>query len=427
MLIDFAVTNYLSFKDKVVFSMEPTKIQKHKEHIIQTKNFNVLSGGVIYGANASGKSNLIKALENLRLAVITGDVEKFEQNVNKFKFSDNSISQFEITFLVNEKAYRYFLSVDGDSIVTERLCIVKNKADNNEILYERTKEQISGELISSHDWYKFRTANTSRLLLWKFKDDGLLETDSIPGREYIEDCFTFFENIEIFSNKTIVALPKFYKHYQKDDFRSFLNKLLAYADVGITDTYLKDISEEKTKELFEPIMKKIHIKRSSAFLRDDDNFYFLFAEKGEIRGAKLVTVHKGVEFDTTQESTGTIKLIDLALGLYLHRQKSILFVLDELDCSLHPILVRNILINLLNIGPKSKSQILVTLHDTMLLDKDIWRFDEIWFTEKRSDASTDLYPLTTFCPRFDKSIDKDYLQGRYGAIPFLGGDLNEKL
>lgn len=427
MLIDFAITNYLSFQDKVVFSMEPTKIQKHKEHLIQTKEFNVLSGGVIYGANASGKSNLIKALDNLRLAVITGDAEKFEQNFNKFKFSENSISEFEITFQIKENAYRFFLSVEGDSIIKERLSLIKAKTNKDKILYDRTKGDTSGELISVHEWYKFRSASTSRLLLWKFKDDGLLETDSIPGREYIEDCFTFFENIEIFSNKTIVALPKFYRHYQKDDFRSFLNKLLAYADVGITDTRLKDISLEKTKELFEPILKKIQGKKSSAFLRDDDNFYFLFAENGEIHGTKLVTLHKGAEFDTAQESTGTIKLIDLALGLYLYRQKSILFVLDELDCSLHPILVRNILTELLTIGPKSKSQILVTLHDTMLLDKDIWRFDEIWFTEKCSDASTDLYPLTTFCPRFDKSIDKDYLQGRYGAIPFLGGDLHEKL
>lgn len=144
----------------------------------------------------------------------------------------------------------------------------------------------------------------------------------------------------------------------------------------------------------------------------------------EKKGLALRTIHNGIAFRIQEESDGTKRLIDLALSFFLLRNPNTCLVIDELDCRLHPFLSKFLIQEHME-NDKQKGQLIVTLHDLNLMTNEIWRTDEIWFTEKRQDGSTDLYSLYQFSPRFDKNLQKGYIQGKYGAIPMIGDWNNE--
>ena len=142
------------------------------------------------------------------------------------------------------------------------------------------------------------------------------------------------------------------------------------------------------------------------------------------KGLALRTIHNGISFRIEEESDGTKRLIDLALSFYLLRDSNTCLVIDELDCRLHPFLSKFLIQEHME-NDKSRGQLIVTLHDLNLMSNEIWRTDEIWFAEKRQDGSSDLYSLYQFTPRFDKDLQKGYMQGKYGAIPMIGVFNNE--
>ena len=137
---------------------------------------------------------------------------------------------------------------------------------------------------------------------------------------------------------------------------------------------------------------------------------------------ELRFVHKGVPMRMAEESEGTIRMFELSVFLYSFKVEQRTWFVDEIDCHMHSFLTYHVLKKIMEM-PNVRSQIIVTAHDTTLMDHEIWRTDEVWFAEKRMDGSSDIYSLYQYTPRFDKKLAKGYRQGLYGAIPHIGGEM----
>lgn len=163
-------------------------------------------------------------------------------------------------------------------------------------------------------------------------------------------------------------------------------------------------------------------KSPSLVFGDEKNYYGFIKEKSEYYVLILNTIHNNsnVTFDFEEESDGTIRLFQLSPAFeQLIHEDDIVYIIDELERSMHPLLAKELL-KLYSINSNTKSQLIFTTHESHLLDDNLLRRDEIWFTEKKQDGSSDFFPLSNFNPRGDKVIERGYLQGRYGGIPFLG-------
>lgn len=426
MLLNFSVSNFGSFNEKATFSLFPGKISKqHPNHVLKNKSFSSLKGAAIYGANASGKSNFVKAFQALLSCVLSGNTSFIL--ANQFKLAHtNSYTEFEIDFQIDEAAYRYKLVTNGIEIPLEQLSILQKNGNIKPLFTRRFSDIELGNLLDkSSDWYKNRTFQANTTFLFKLRQDGVVENATkISGAKHILAAINFFINLSILTPNTTVNPIVFGEFLKQEDFRTFLKNLLKIADLGISDIQWSPIPEEVSEKLIVQLLATTGITLSSnsstIFLRDGEgNFYSIDSSNGKRQGSVLKMIHNGVEFDTKLESDGTKRLIDLALLFFLLRNPNTCLVIDELDCRLHPFLSKFLIQEHME-NDKQKGQLIVTLHDLNLMSHEIWRTDEIWFTEKRQDGSTDLYSLYQFSPRFDKNLQKGYVQGKYGAIPMIG-------
>lgn len=428
MLLNFSVSNFGSFNEKATFSLFPGKISKqHPNHVLENKSFSSLKGAAIYGANASGKSNFVKAIQALQACVMM-DNTKFIL-ANQFKLAKSLFcTEFTIDFQINEIAYRYSLVTNGIEIPLEQLSILQKNGKIKPLFTRKLSEIELGNLLDkSSAWYKNRTFQAATTFLFKLRQDGIVENSTkLSGADHIVNAFTFFEQLFVTTPKSFVNPVAFGMYFNQHDFQNFLKKLLKIADLGISDIKWIPLSKEETEAHF----------RMSAASGQPQTFGTLFSinSEGDMvaidinfhekKGLALRTIHNGIAFRIQEESDGTKRLIDLALSFFLLRNPNTCLVIDELDCRLHPFLSKFLIQEHME-NDKQKGQLIVTLHDLNLMTNEIWRTDEIWFTEKRQDGSTDLYSLYQFSPRFDKNLQKGYIQGKYGAIPMIGDWNNE--
>ena len=408
MLINFSVSNYLSFKDRVTLSLEKTTRRTHKEHLLK---HGLLSGAVIYGANASGKTNLLQALASLATnqVNITPVSLSFAEMIrrNTFMHDDSLVPEFEINFFANDIRYNYICSFRAGKIECEKLVY-----EDVNLIFERKGTNVEWGSEFQTESLLSKTANEQMLLLAKLKVDGVFNKDSkIKNREHLDNVVKFFEGIMYFSQKEVVRADKFYTFFNRNDaFKKFLKNLLKLADVGITD-----IVWEKINALPIPMGVIPVVHGQTTCFNNGVDLYCCDDKSGTVTFYKLKTKHGTETFELETESSGTIKLIHLSLLLFMCKNKDDhLLLIDEFDSLLHPTIVRYLLESLLNSG---NGQIITALHNTGLMDQKIWRADEIWFVKKDADHTSVLYPLTDFSPRFDKCIEKDYLNGWYGALP----------
>lgn len=419
MLIDFSISGYTSFKDKATISMEKSKIQQHPEHIISD---NLLSGAVIYGANASGKTNILQALKilaNIVNAPWLGNVNPIPLLLQNFFNKDSSTTPlFEVHFLKNDVKYSYALSVSAGQIQTERFCFYRGNKE--ELLFERNQLNVTYGKTLSASWYnKDKTAQPFVPWLSSLEAYYGVSSNKIEGHEHFDAALDFFRDIEYINEKSITIGERFYQAFQTDDFKTFLVKLLKNADVGIEDIMFEDVPTPiiPVNSPVVTLPPNGHIAQVTT-----DRLFVFSNENGQIKCKQLMIKHYGCDklFELAYESAGTLKLIHLSLSLFMQKQNEKVLLLDELDSLLHPLITKSLLTMLLN--DNGKGQIITALHNTYLLSHDIWRVDEIWFTTKNSNGESRIYPLTDINPRFDKNLEKDYINGRYGAIPFPGGE-----
>ncbi len=404
MLIQFNFKNYKSYKDENSLDMTATSIKEHPYNLILLPNGEeYIKTAAIYGANASGKSGVIEAfayMANLVLSSLKKESEGKGIPIKRFAFdklSRNGKSEFEVFFRHKDKEYQYGFVVD-------------NKKVHEEWLYKR----------DFRSKYKYNT-------LFERKDDKIHCTNLLRGAEkfvdHVEDSTLFLSLIAIlkisdakvvynwfFNTEVIDFSHSFFEDFMTDyitekafedkDFQHAIVQFLKAVDVGI-----EGIRIEKLKRLSN---------------NDDSMIYKVYSQHKTTDGSSIV------EIPFTEESGGTQKMFCLFHFIYETIKEGSTIFIDELDAKLHPLLLRYV-INMFH-NPeinKNNAQLIYTTHDMYTLTRDIFRRDQIWFSEKDSSGVSKLYSLAEFKlegnkkVRNDASYSKDYISGRYGAVPLL--------
>lgn len=426
MLINFTVSNYKSFKSSSTLSMIKSKERMHKEHVIENiAGFNLLKGAIIYGANASGKSNLIDAFAFATSFILNGRKDKESINPQQFlldKDCTNANTSFEFEFVVGNKAFSYGFVVTNKEVIEEWLCkINKNEDVDDKFLYTREgnyfeigtylKTEEADELSS-----RFEFVKSNELFLTKS-----IELNSDILRKYVD----WFHSVQIIrpNSRPLTIIP----NLNNQEFKHFLSRLLKTCGTGIekVDTKFEDV---KILELSEDVLTSLQNDLNenegaivSSTLNIGSGHPVVVKQDGELKAQVLQFTHKDknnndVKFTLAQESDGTKRLVELSVAFFSDKLK--VLVIDELDKSLHPALTQFLCKSFLN---KNDKQLIITTHETSLLNKNWIRRDEIWFVNKEKYTGvSSLKPLLDYNQRYDKELRRAYLDGRYHGVPVFG-------
>lgn len=419
MIVQFTVGNFLSFNAKQVLNLEAKGISELKTNICTLKTEKILRSMVIYGANSSGKSNLIKAMERMREVVLSSvrlnDSDELEYSPFLLSIETDSLPTFfEIIFWKESIRYRYGFEYNLRQIENEWLFAGKSEK-SEKTLFIRTIEGIAvdakykeGEGIESK-------TNNNRLFV---------SLVAQLGGPISKQILEFFKNYNVLSgldhndykgfttrmlHKNLNGCEESVELYQK--------LKLGFQDIKAieSDFNLSEIPENLTDELRIKLVKDFTGKRNIS-LKTVHNKY---DKKGEIVDFVLFDKLKN-------ESEGTNKIIDLSGPIFDTLKFGKALIIDELDAKLHPLITMRI-VELFNspISNTKNAQLIFATHDTNLLGEELFRRDQIWFTEKDEHEQTELYSLYDFnLPdgskvRNDSNLEKNYIRGRYGAIPFI--------
>jgi len=443
MLIRFSVENFLSFKDEVEFSMVAGRTRKHKDHIITSGKRNdirLLKTGVIYGANASGKSNLIKAMAFAKDLIVRGTRAKQTIPVIPYRFDSstkNKHSKWQFEFKCNPSAYIYGFELDKTQIYSEWLYEIRPASEK--MLFERETD------LDGRTKIKFGnislTAEQDQMFL-DFTAKGtrpnqLFLTESMERNiKYFENIYNWFDDslVLIFPDTTPAGIEIAFMSDQ--DFQKQFRNLIKLFDLGIHDIRLEDFDFDTETRL--PNEIKERIKQDIREMNQESaersviqipqlNILVFEDENNRIVSKKFMTSHQvdGKDelesLELAEESDGTQRLFEIIPALLdlLSPEHERVFVIDELDRRLHSLLSYKILELFLTRSKNQRSQLIVTTHEVGILDLNLLRRDEIWFIEKDAKGASSVYSLEEFLPRYDKDIRKSYSQGRFGAIPLL--------
>lgn len=412
MLIEFSVENYKSFKDKATLSMVATKDKSNDKNLIEDKDLKgitLLKEAVLYGSNASGKTNLLDALNYMSFLVNQSHLFKEGEATERtaFKLDSECINKpsiFDISFLHKGIRYDYGFSVNENKILSEYMHYYKpeSKTKKHSVIFERYSTD-DGETK-----YEFKTDKSFLEPIKLMTKDNTLFFSFATMCNYEKTKAPF----EWFSNKLLILLTQEIQHnmgvetvresHKDKKFKNLVNKYLKMIDFGPTDF----ITKIKEKEIIfdgKPIKRKVYDAMFEHPVYDT-------------KGLKIASTF----FRRDEESQGTFKFFCL-LGPFLKAiEYGNIICIDELDVKLHTHL-SEILIKLFN-DPKintKNAQLIFTTHDVNLLKQSIFRRDQIWFTEKDNKGASSLYSLDEFSERTTTNLQKAYLQGRYGAIPYI--------
>lgn len=444
MLMRFSISNFLSFgyesdeKGTVVpteYHLYAGKSEQHKERVIHYKGRKVLKFSSIYGANASGKTNLIRAIDAGKDIVLeTMDGVDFRDKFCRSNYANADMpTLFEYEFTIGDKclAYGFTVNLKNNTVLSEWL--YEMKADEEYVIFERIVEEeqyyFDEDLFSSQEnreQFHFFIKDANRI-------NTTLLLHEIKRRKMDDDDFHLFNEIyDWFEYKLIVIYPETkigasYLLFGSDNKK--LVTVLKYLDTGITDYSMRAMNEAAFKEYFsneslaEKFLRKPDVdkkSKSKSILKLGDTLFELeYDETGTSKIEKLMFQHGMDEskYEYGEESDGTQRLIEL-LGVILNDDEDKVFVIDELNRSLHPQMTIKFVETFLKFSEKKETQLIITTHESNLMDLNILRRDEVWFAEKEQN-NTNLYTLEKFKIRYDKVVAKDYLAGRYGAVPIF--------
>lgn len=445
MLVRFLISNFLSFKEETEFNMLASIDQKHhQDHMYKLKSLELLKTAAIYGANGAGKSNFFKAAYALQNIVREGGKDSLLQ-IKKFKLEKEYQSlptTFEIELIKNNTVFLFGLTINEEVISEEWLYKSGSGKKKDEILYHRTLKNDKVEIKFSKEYTK---TEESKIRL-KFVQTNLVENNILLLKvladlkedfKDIKDVYKWFEDdlIIIFpDSKPGAIIPQL---IESEKFKNFASLSLCsfhtgISDIGINTFPIEDYFGQSESKIFEKINKELRKKKGTLIaLRNSKHPEQVVAmlEDGEPVIKRFIGKHKNkkgdpVDFFLEEESDGTNRLLDLLPALYDFLTTSSVIFIDEINQSIHPILLKEIIKKIVS-DEKTKGQFIFSTHEANLLDQDIFRRDEIWFVEK-DNGETKIYPLSDYDIRYDLDIRKGYLNGRFGAIPFIGNlqDLN---
>lgn len=451
MLKRFNVKNVYSFSARddgksEEFSMIAGKVRKKKDHIYDDGKLKLLKFAAIYGANASGKSNLVKAMDLLRHIVLGGLPEGHTEKYCKVDPENkNKPTYFEIEILLGEKYYSYGFEVilSQSRFITEWL--VELKADNTEKeLFTRDIEagtyNFSGDLNRKGlkerlEVYADDIADNGSVLFLSIMNENKKNVYSkYKSAIALQDVYVWIRDslAIIYPNQPL----SMYEYLSQTEQTEEICELISAFGTGITDFQIVDVDIEailqrlappSQKEVLRRLEEQQSILRQSKSLqsinmamRSRENFFIITISRDEdIRCSTIEFFHakKGALFALNEESDGTVRILDLLEILIAGEGKT--YVIDELDRCLHPMLSYKFVETFFRLAEKKNIQLIVTTHESRLMDFDLLRRDEIWFVNKNGNGESDIYSLEEYNARFDQKIDKAYMDGRYGGVPIF--------
>lgn len=414
MLIMFKAKNFTSFKDEVTLDLRATSYKQHSSHILEISDeLKLLKTTAIYGANASGKSNIISAMflfekyifdqfifkSNAEDSIL--NEQKFKTSLEPFMLTDsiNNVSEFEIIFYYNKKLIQYGFECTPTEVLNEWYYIDDKK------VFER-----NGELSLGREYQKYlkmyNKIPKERLylsVLEYFLDNDekkLILQDFIDF--FVKDYNVYFEILFEDSIKKVAGNIRLNNRLISDDkYRIKVENYLKQIDIGICGLDIQTkivLNEETRKEENKKVVKTVH------------NIY---NESGEITGRQY--------FDLFQESTGTLRFLSYIQDVIDVIEDGGVFIVDEMSARLHPLLTK-LIVDMFQSSMNQKAQLIFTTHDISLLNKEQFRRDEVVFVDKDYRGVSKIYALSDLKVREDATFNKDYLQGKYGAIPIFNYD-----
>lgn len=440
MLVRLSIGNVLSFRDDVELSLVASSEKGHAHHkqaVGTSRNHDLLRLALLYGPNAAGKSNFVHAIGLFQKLIRHGTDPDEPTGLSPFKLDNASLtspSRFECTFVVRDTMFTYGIIADGESIREEWLFAEQLQRGKRErMVFERTTE--AGEsrvtlgrlLVDETDQgrpFLVHVAEGTR------SNQPFLTELVLRNVAYAETAWRWLTDSLILIGPSSSYGPLIHRAVGDDHFVSFLSDSLRSMNTGISrlDVETNVVSESvlpagMSSDEFRKVMEALG-EGESIIRHGMDGSRTLFRKTAD---DKLVvetikSIHEGragedVTFDFSEESDGTRRMIDLLPVLLEQQSGGRVFVIDELDRSLHTHLVRWFLRQFLTEGA-SNAQIVATIHDTNILDQSLIRRDETWLIEKDKHGSSDLYSLVDFNIRNDLALEKAYLNGRFGAVPF---------
>ncbi len=449
MLIRFNVKNFLSFSTRdngksEEFSMIAGKVRSKKEHIYVDDNIKLLKFAAVYGANAAGKSNMVKAMDFMKRTVINGLPEGHTDKyckVDPENKSKESYFEFEIKLGNSYYSYGFEVILNESKFLSEWL--IELTPDNREkLLFSRDIKNGTFELKGSLNTKGL--VDKMRVYAEDVKDDSSVLLLSVMNQNK-KNLYQEYKKASIL--KEIYYWIKYgldinYPDRPISDYSYMANtenveeicRIISAFGTGITNFEMVDVPIEKiVSQLPKQIRNDLlsNLEKRTIEMKNNDNrkgigiimrinkdFFILNVDKSEEVTCKTIQFSHGernVLFNLAEESDGTVRVLDLLEILLSGENKT--YVVDELDRCLHPSLTYKFVETFLQKAAKSNIQLIVTTHESRLMDFDLLRRDEIWFVNKKKSGESDIYSLEEYNERFDKKIDKAYLEGRYGGVP----------
>lgn len=429
MLIKVSIQNWMSFRDRVEFSMIATRERQHGERVayVPSHRLKILPIALLYGGNASGKSNFVKALGFARNLVVTVNQPDAAIPVDPFRLGageERQPSRFTFEILTPEGIFEYGFSVTSQTVIEERLVKIGPSAEQEQ--FHRL-----GDSVTFH-----KPLRKDKRLMFAFegtRSNQLFLTNSVSQKlNHFRPVYDWFRDRLTYIAPDSRYVPHERLLNQRDPLHGNITNLLTKLDTGILNLGGEEIEFKNVPlepEFKSRIEKELAEGRSIRILAEANNDRFIVSRiNGQLKSKKLFSYHaksngKKVRFEIGRESDGSQRLLDL-LPAFIEPAAPDGFsvtVIDEIDRSLHTLLTRQLIeLFLQGYGPDSRKQLLVTTHDVLLMDQDLFRRDEIWVSERDRAGASTLTPFSEFKDvRYDKDLQRSYVQGRLGGIPRL--------
>ena len=441
MIVQFIVDNFLSFGNRQEFSFFAGKTRAHQGRVEQVQGKNLLKFAAVFGANASGKSNLAKAMAFMDTTIERGKLPSscFQSYCRTNEKNAERPSYFETVLVLNKTFYSYGfeavlskgsmtsewliqLGLDGAEIPLFSRDLIAGKTDIAWNIPEQSKQRLS---VYAEDLRKDQSA-----LLLSMMNMGKKELyNDLPELSILRDIFLWFSS-SFNASRPFEPITRGNRYFIDEKLRE-LTLLLKGFDTDVQEiekvavqivdipTNMSRAVEEAKQDIQKTFAEDPKTEEVGILLRDPQSFLCISKNKNEdgFLIKKISFRHSDNQmYSIGEESDGTIRIMDLAEVLLTTEPR--VFVIDELDRCLHPQLSYRFIQRVLAHITKNPIQVIVTSHESRLLDLDLLRRDEIWFVEKRKGESS-LYSLEEFNERIDRKIDKAYLDGRYGGVPLF--------
>lgn len=444
MLIQVNVQNFKSFNESNSLNMiASNKLRTQKDKLYESVDIALLKSAVIYGANASGKSNFVEVLRFMKECVINQElpIESYNWYCRNHEDNREKISSFSVQLLLDGDCYEYgFDAILNTQTIKDEWIENLNK---KKILYQRNNEgkPLNGLNLGKEDRMRMEIYlddflhNDKSLFLTEMNRNKSFDKDS--GLSVYHRIYNWFaKDLNVLFPD--MPLKKFAYYYDESTLNN-IKKIVRSFDTCIEDIEIKNMSEEQLqnkigislyKDVINELKKNVHKKKQELNLsmRSKKEFFNITMNDNYDLEIKTLCFKHGksmLDFEFCEESDGIKRVFDF-LDILLNKNQNSVYVIDEMERSLHPNLF-NRFIELLNEYQKqSNIQVIFTTHESSIMKQDLFRRDQIWFIERNKDNDSRIYSLDTFNERFDKKISKAYLEGRYGAIPqFKSLHINE--